>query len=317
MKGLKNLGSTCFISSILQILFNLEELRQALIEEEGKTSDFKTLLQHYHDQNELGVSVDALKQFILSTKLFFGEQGDQHEFFSGLLNIIHEGHYRKIDVSIPDVLEPIMKKALTAFHLTGMTIDSDMNLNDKPYGYVSPITAIFTGQLLASTVCLCGAVSNNFEIFRTVEVPLNAKASTLEDCLANFTDLEHIEEFSCNACQKYQNAVRRFSFWKLPTVLSFTLKRYNHLLQKNNVILKAPDILDLSPYLNRSTEAANYELVAVAHHAGHPSFGHCFSTVKKTDNTWRILNDEHVTILPTRVDSATDYMYFYKRIVKE
>jgi ubiquitin C-terminal hydrolase len=315
MKGLKNLGSTCFISSILQVLFNLEELRQALIEQEDKTSEFKTLMTHYHDQNELGVSVDALKQFILSTKLFFGEQGDQHEFFSGLLNIIHEAHYRKIEITMPDVLEPLMKKALTAYHLTGMTIDSDMNLKGKPYGYVSPITAIFTGQLMASTVCLCGAVSNNFEMFRTVELPLDTKgSSTLEACLANFTDLEHIDEFACDVCGKYQNAVRRFSFWKLPGVLSFTLKRYNHLLQKNNVVLKAPEILDLSPYLTRSTKA-DYALVAVAHHAGHPSFGHCFSTVKKTDNTWLVLNDEHVALLPTRSDSATDYMYFYKRIV--
>jgi len=317
MKGLINLGSTCFISSILQIIFNLKHFKEKFDTEESN-SEFKTLYHHYNS-DELTVSPDILKRFIISTNLFQGYQGDQHEFFSGLMNIIHEAHHRKCDLKklkIFSYYEPddMVQKAYTAFHLNGLTIDSDMNLKGKSYGYVSPIIDVFTGQLAAGTICVCGSITNNFEIFRTVELSLTKQTTTLTECLDEFTNLEHIENYSCDACGKYQNAARRFTFWHLPPVISFTLKRSNHLAQKNNSVLQTPEILDMTPYLTRNTMETKYELVAIAHHTGHVNFGHCFSTIKKMDGSWRVLNDQQVTILPNRVDSPTDYMYFYSRL---
>jgi len=320
MKGLMNLGSTCFMSSILQIILNLKQFKENFATEES-TSEFKTLYDHYHDGNELLVSPEILKRFIISTNLFKCEQGDQHEFFSGLMNIIHEAHHRKCALNTLKLFayyepDPFVQKAITAFHLNGMTIDQDMNLKGAAYAYVSPIVEVFTGQLAAGTICVCGAITNNFEIFRTIELSLNGKLSTLEACLDEFTNLEHIENFECNTCGKYQHAVRRFTFWHLPPVISFTLKRYNHHGQKNNSVLKTPDRLNMTPYLTRTTAGVKheYELVAVAHHVGHVNFGHCFSTIKKSDGSWRVLNDQQINILPNRDDSPSDYMYFYSRL---
>ena len=320
MKGLINLGSTCFISSILQIIFNLKQFKEKF--ESNSDSEFKTLYHHYHNVNEIMVSPEILKRFIISTHLFQGQQGDQHEFLSGLMNIIHEAHHQKCPVKEMTIFsnsnyeaDAFVQKAYTAFHLNGLTIDSDMNLKGKSYGYISPIIEVFTGQLTAGTICVCGAITNTFEIFRSVELSLNEKVTSLTECLDEFTNLEHIEHFSCDTCGKYQNAARRFTFWHLPPVISFTLKRYNHRAQKNNIVLKTPEILDMAPYLTRNTTiGTKYELVAIAHHAGHVNFGHCFSTIKKADGSWRVLNDQQVTILPNRVDNPTDYMYFYSRL---
>ena len=155
MKGLINLGSTCFISSILQIIFNLKEFKEKFVLESD--SEFKTLYHHYHNVNEIMVSPEILKRFIISTHLFQGQQGDQHEFFSGLMNIIHEAHHQKCPLKEMKIFsyyeaDAFVQKAYTAFHLNGLTIDNDMNLKGKSYGYSSPIIEVFTGQLTAGTI---------------------------------------------------------------------------------------------------------------------------------------------------------------------
>jgi len=318
MRGLPNFGNTCYINSILQIIFNTAGV--VLL---AKDSEIARLYTGYHSEGDW--SPDLLVKFIRTSNVFSGMQGDQHEFLMELMTIIHEDQCEKMSFNLvpyEPLLTALDTAALQSFQLNGLTGKGE-NLKNCDYGYMSPIVSAFTGQVKAETVCPCGGISNRFDTFRAVELSLPSTgsapstpsaSSTLEECIKAFNTPEIIAGYTCDACQNATNAVHSVAFWRLPPIMIFTLKRTGNTGAKNNAVIQAPDILDLRPYVLRSSKCSpTYRLYAVAHHSGWANYGHCFSSVRKND-IWYTINDGNIGLLPERQNSPTDYMYFYERV---
>jgi ubiquitin C-terminal hydrolase len=200
-----------------------------------------------------------------------------------------------------------------SFQCNGLSINADRHLSGKQYGYTSPTVQLFTGQQHGEIVCQCGAISNRFEVFRTIELPISG--SNVRDCLNKYTDIDVLPDYACDSCGQKCMAANRVTFWRLPPILTFAIKRtvYHQTGRptKDNTILQAPDMLELQSFMTRG-EAQPYKLFAIANHSGDANFGHCYTTLK-TDGVWYILNDHQITPLSHRSDSPNDYIYWYAR----
>ncbi|KAJ2957325.1 hypothetical protein NQZ79_g6951 [Umbelopsis isabellina] len=140
--------------------------------------------------------------------------------------------------------------------------------------------------------------------------------NSLADCLDRYTKSEKLGEnqYSCANCgHTFQAAVKQLSVKKLPQVLSFQLKRFEHgkSATKIETKIKFPVDLDMTPYTSDSSESnaksrrtlklplshnSNlYTLFAVVNHQGKMDTGH-YTMFAKHRGQWFKFDDHRVTL---------------------
>lgn len=267
MKGLPNLGNTCYLNFILQILFNTpgfsEEFNKnykmdfsslPLDPQKGRhplfpvASGLGALMEIYHDPEIDTSNIRyALSGFVdlfhkCHTKFGYGQQ-DGHEYLTFLFRAIHDTMYNKtyIEVTRPKHLSSYDKlelAAIEAHRIDGSSTTELMLNRGNSYlatCYNSVVFQMFSGQYLFQTQCRnpeCGYVSNRFETFRCCEVPIgnpDKKDINLHDVLREYTSVTELEDkYECDKCKVKTNSYRRCTFWRLPEVLILQLKRGVH-----------------------------------------------------------------------------------------
>ena len=106
-----------------------------------------------------------------------------------------------------------------------------------------------------------------------------------------YCDLNHVNcSFFryCPACQKHQQATKKFDLWMLPSMLVISLKRFSYnryWRDKLDTQVEFPTRgLDMGPYIiNKNHGKAIYDLTAISNHYGVMGGGHCkyFFTIFK------------------------------------
>ena len=160
--------------------------------------------------------------------------------------------------------------------------------------------------------------------------------TTLEDCLLRYTRTERLmSEITCGKCGDRQPATKQMSFSKLPAVLCFHLKRFEHDAHaaKISTSVRFPESLDMRPFLSQvingkvegaAAEAMEdlahtddtyaYTLFSVVNHYGTLQNGHYTNYIRSADvdGQWFLCNDETVTMAPlSDVLLSEGYMLFY------
>ena len=84
----------------------------------------------------------------------------------------------------------------------------------------------------------------------------------------------------CPACQKHQQATKKFDLWMLPSMLVISLKRFSYnryWRDKLDTQVEFPTRgLDMGPYIiNKNHGKAIYDLTAISNHYGVMGGGHC------------------------------------------
>lgn len=157
--------------------------------------------------------------------------------------------------------------------------------------------------------------------------------ASLVECLERYTRAERLgaNQYSCSKCgNTFQEATKQLSMLKLPPVLCFQLKRFEHLAsaQKIESSISFPLALDMLPYTTSSKrrgvstpagETASsylYDLFAVVNHEGQMNTGH-YTNFCKSRNEWLRFDDHMVTLATTQqVLESKAYMCFYiKRVL--
>eukprot|EP00045_Choanoeca_perplexa_P012453 m.135922 g.135922 ORF g.135922 m.135922 type:complete len:1072 (+) comp16013_c0_seq1:101-3316(+) len=336
LSGLRNLGNTCFMNSILQCLLYTTPL--TLYFTQGRfrndlnrrnpmgckgdlAEEYAALMVELHKQSYRHLAPrffkDTLAQF---APQFSGyQQQDAQEFASFLLDGLHEdlNRVRKkptmIDLKLDGLPDPLA--AEKAWH----EYTSRNN---------SIITDVFQGQYRSAIRCkTCDYESVNFSPFMFLTVPLARGSSTsLKACLKELTRAEIVsgnDTWKCPRCKCHRSAVKSLGIWRLPPVLIIHLKRFTFdgpFRDKLQTLVRFPiNGLNMrehvmNPELIR--QPPTYNLYGISNHYGNMSGGHYIAFAKEpVRQTWHKFDDSAVSRLSeSELCTSAAYVLFYTRV---
>ncbi|XP_030312662.1 ubiquitin carboxyl-terminal hydrolase 8 isoform X1 [Calypte anna] len=331
LTGLRNLGNTCYMNSILQCLCNAPHLadyfNRNLYQDDINRSNF---LGHKGEvAEEFGVIMKALwtgqykyispKDFKITigkiNDQFAGySQQDSQELLLFLMDGLHE------DLNKADNRKRYKEENndhLDDFRAAELAWHKHKQLNE------SIIVALFQGQFKSTVQCLtCHKKSRTFEAFMYLSLPLASNSKcTLQECLRLFSKEEKLTDnnrFYCSHCKTRRDSLKKIEIWKLPPVLLVHLKRFSYdgrWKQKLQTSVDFPlETLDLSQYvIGPKNNLKRYNLFSVSNHYGGLDGGHYTAYCKNASKQrWFKFDDHEVSeISASSVKSSAAYILFY------
>ncbi|EDV41027.2 uncharacterized protein Dana_GF10813 [Drosophila ananassae] len=338
LRGLLNLGATCFMNCIVQALVHTPLLSDYFMSDRhdcGSKSSHKCLVcevsrlfQEFYSGSRSPLSLHRLLHLIWNhAKHLAGyEQQDAHEFFIATLDVLHR-HCVKAKA------EHENKSNSSS---SGSGTNSSSSSSSHCYGQCNCIIdQIFTGMLQSDVVCqACNGVSTTFDPFWDISLDLGETTThggvtpkTLIDCLERYTRAEHLgsaAKIKCSTCKSYQESTKQFSLRTLPSVVSFHLKRFEHsalIDRKISSFIQFPVEFDMTPFMSEKKNAYGdfrFSLYAVVNHVGTIDTGHYTAYVRHQKDTW-VKCDDHVITMASlkQVLDSEGYLLFYHKNVLE
>ncbi|XP_051836590.1 ubiquitin carboxyl-terminal hydrolase 8 isoform X2 [Antechinus flavipes] len=331
LTGLRNLGNTCYMNSILQCLCNAPHLadyfNRNFYQDDINRSN---LLGHKGEvAEEFGIIMKALwtgQYRYISPKDFKITIGKINDQFSGY----SQQDSQELLLFLMDGLHEDLNKAdnrkrhkeenndhLDDFKAAEHAWQKHKQLNE------SIIVALFQGQFKSTVQCLtCHKKSRTFEAFMYLSLPLASTSKcTLQDCLRLFSKEEKLTDnnrFYCSHCKTRRDSMKKIEIWKLPPVLLVHLKRFSYdgrWKQKLQTSVDFPlENLDLSQYvIGPKNNLKRYNLFSVSNHYGGLDGGHYTAYCKNAARQrWFKFDDHEVSdISVSSVRSSAAYILFY------
>lgn len=331
LTGLRNLGNTCYMNSILQCLCNAPHLadyfnRNCYQDDINRSN----LLGHKGEvAEEFGIIMKALwtgQYRYISPKDFKITIGKINDQFAGY----SQQDSQELLLFLMDGLHEDLNKAdnrkrhkeenndhLDDFKAAEHAWQKHKQLNE------SIIVALFQGQFKSTVQCLtCHKKSRTFEAFMYLSLPLASTSKcTLQDCLRLFSKEEKLTDnnrFYCSHCRARRDSLKKIEIWKLPPVLLVHLKRFSYdgrWKQKLQTSVDFPlESLDLSQYvIGPKNNLKKYNLFSVSNHYGGLDGGHYTAYCKNAARQrWFKFDDHEVSdISVSSVKSSAAYILFY------
>uniref|UniRef100_K9INV5 Ubiquitin carboxyl-terminal hydrolase 8 n=1 Tax=Desmodus rotundus TaxID=9430 RepID=K9INV5_DESRO len=331
LTGLRNLGNTCYMNSILQCLCNAPHLadyfnRNCYQDDINRSN----LLGHKGEvAEEFGIIMKALwtgQYRYISPKDFKTTIGKINDQFAGY----SQQDSQELLLFLMDGLHEDLNKAdnrkrhkeenndhLDDFKAAEYAWQKHKQLNE------SIIVALFQGQFKSTVQCLtCHKRSRTFEAFMYLSLPLASTSKcTLQDCLRLFSKEEKLTDnnrFYCSHCRARRDSLKKIEIWKLPPVLLVHLKRFSYdgrWKQKLQTSVDFPlENLDLSQYvIGPKNNLKKYNLFSVSNHYGGLDGGHYTAYCKNAARQrWFKFDDHEVSdISVSSVKSSAAYILFY------
>jgi ubiquitin carboxyl-terminal hydrolase 22/27/51 len=282
LRGLRNLGSTCFMNVIIQSFIHNPLLRAYFL---GDRHNYKLCNNSFC----LACELDKLfAQFYCGDHTPFGpcdflyvvwktekhmagyQQQDAHEFLIYALDQLHQSccilknrdDSSKCKCVIHQIFSGSLRSDVTCTKCGTVSVKEDLfmdlSLDIKDSSIKKPTKKRKHKKDVENDHNdTDDSIANDVESVSSLNSSLNEEPTiTLEDCLNRFTIPEKIsEKYMCNNCNSYQDATKQLSLKTLPPVLCISLKRFEHshiTKTKIETMIKIPYELDLTPYISPS-----------------------------------------------------------------
>uniref|UniRef100_A0A8C0D7S1 Ubiquitin carboxyl-terminal hydrolase 2 n=1 Tax=Balaenoptera musculus TaxID=9771 RepID=A0A8C0D7S1_BALMU len=332
LAGLRNLGNTCFMNSILQCLSNTRELRDYCLQrlymrDLGHSSSAHTALMEEFAKliqtiwtsspNDVVSPSEFKTQIQRYAPRFVGyNQQDAQEFLRFLLDGLHNEVNRVTarPKSNPENLDHLPDDEKGRQMWRKYLEREDSRIGD-----------LFVGQLKSSLTCTdCGYCSTVFDPFWDLSLPIAKRGYpevTLMDCMRLFTKedvLDGDEKPTCCRCRARKRCIKKFSIQRFPKILVLHLKRFSESRVRTSKLTTFVNFplrdLDLREFASENTNHAVYNLYAVSNHSGTTMGGHytayCRSPVT---GEWHAFNDSSVSPMSSgQVRTSDAYLLFYE-----
>ncbi|XP_060805897.1 ubiquitin carboxyl-terminal hydrolase 8-like isoform X2 [Amyelois transitella] len=330
LTGLKNLGNTCYMNSIIQCLNNtsilvtyfcsgqyLEHVNRSHSTRGVIAEEMAAVVRALWSGQYRFIAIKDLRNEVgKHQRAFRGcEQQDSHEFLTILMDWLH------LDLQFT-INAPPNKDSLPA---------SEKAWYEYTKSKESLILQLFYGQIKSTVRCTtCGKQSVTYESFSnlSLELPANANRCSLSDCLKLYLNGETIPGWNCPNCKEKRDAVKKLDISRLPPVLVIHFKRFyvdpkeymcNAYRKKQTYIDFPLDELDMRQFSLHCPSNHVYNLYAVSNHYGSMEGGHytayCKNMAYCKSNAygkWFKFDDHVVTeIASSEVKSSAAYILFY------
>ena len=309
MPGLKNLGNTCYMNSIMQCLNNATPFVKYLVEDAyfrdlNPVSEFcgtiakevRTVFSTLKSGNCSPVSLQNLKTVVGNCYQAFqgSRQHDSHEFLMFLLNWLHEDLKRE--------MFPVSERMQGECSNDGISV----------------ITSLFQGEHRHRIICNnCLHESISLEPFTILSLSLPSSGGcTLADLLRRCYEDSSVD-YMCPECRILGKNTRKSEIWKVPPMLILHFKRFEYDVsarKKQNYVSFPLEDLSLAEYAAKEDSIlTRYNLYGVSNHHGSIDGGHYTSFCKPCDEkVWYKFDDQNVTKLTVPVNSSAAYLLFYE-----
>lgn len=334
LTGLRNMGNTCYMNSILQCLCNTPAMAEYFnnnyyLEDINRYN----ILGHKGEvAEEFGVIMKALWAGLYKCisprdfKITIGkindqfasyDQQDSQELLLFLMDGLHE------DLNKADNRKRYKEEEND--HLDDQTA-ADLAWSKHKLLNESIIVALFQGQFKSTVQCLtCHRKSRTFETFMYLSLPLASTSKcSLQDCLRLFSKEEKLTDNNkvfCRHCKAHRDSTKKLEIWKVPPILLVHLKRFSYegrWKQKLQTCVDfSLDALDLAQYvIGPKQNLKRYSLYGVSNHYGGLDGGHYTAYCKNTlKQRWYKFDDHEVIDISTStVKSSAAYILFYSTL---
>tara|TARA_B110000858_G_scaffold91225_1_gene105392 strand:- start:495 stop:1475 length:981 start_codon:yes stop_codon:yes gene_type:complete len=293
MQGLQNLGNTCAINTLIQIICRNHYLRNSILKVDIPDNTLAIELKEiltimYNDNNSLSPNKFVNSLFDKLKVFNFGEQLDITELWLLL--------FEKISDEINDYIPKIEYK--TYFDNLKLTDDkinikADYVINNFNKNKNSLWLQNIQGVILNIIECTeCNNNSYNFEPFTAIQLDLpnneSRESLSLTSLFRNYLKQTYNkDEWKCDKCNKCTKYKKMQKLWKVPNVLVFFLKRYNDINNKNNTKIDINKTINIKTgcILSDNTLEVSYNLSSIGCHVGNLNGGHYYAICKNdTDN---------------------------------
>ena len=276
--GLKNLGCTCYINSLLQTFFNIPLLRESLLD-----CNYSSLTEKncFYQLKKVFYSLKYL-QTTYYTPTSFIENYDNEELNARVQMDIFE--------FFCDFLDKIEQK-----------LKNSKNENIIKYFFMGRQNDVLTFE------GDCNHHRTNESQFYSIQLQVQGKKDIYEslDTLIEGEKMFGDNCIYCPQCDKKLPCTKSQNFKVLPRIFMFVLKRFEFNYQtmqkiKINDYYEFPLILDMNKYTDRyinngSNEDNTYKLKSIIIHTGNCDSGHYYAFIlDEKSNEWYEFNDTKI-----------------------
>ncbi|PIA13836.1 cysteine proteinase, partial [Coemansia reversa NRRL 1564] len=297
VRGLLNLGATCFLSAVVQALAHNPLVRGWMLSDGHHPTpacmacELESAFQALYSGAKTPFAPVGLLHALWQLRgdlAGYGQQ-DAHECLVALLDTLHVGftenlhthtHLRPCPCLVHQAFAGVLQSTVTCARCGNATVAHDPILD---ISLDIPDTSLTRGRF---------------------------PVTTLDDCLAHYTRVERLPPaaYVCSRCRAPSAAAtKQLCLKELPPVLTFQLKRFGHrrpasATAKINAFVRLPLHIDMTPATlgKRRTDATHsnpacaYRLFAVINHIGQLDSGH-YTAYALHRGQWFFFDDASVS----------------------